>query len=117
MPSPAGHVEPDRVPESVEQLDLVGPQLPPGPVRDVDGGLAAAGDLDQLPVGVATDQQAPLAQPDQPVETGIGPAAWSPVTTIRSAAATSGSASTASRTGRTPWMSERTATVATMTPP
>ena len=30
--------------------------------------VAAAGDLDQLPVGVAADQHAPVAQPDQPVE-------------------------------------------------
>ena len=54
--------------EAVEQLDLVGPQLPPGPVGDVDRGVPTAGDRDQLPVGVAADQQAPVAQADQPVE-------------------------------------------------
>ena len=40
---------------------------------------------------------------------GCGPAAMSPVSTIRSAARTDGSASTASSAGSTPWMSDGTA--------
>ena len=63
-----GHVEPHRVRELVEEVDLVGPQLATGPVGDVDGGVASAGHLDQLPVGVAADQKAPVAEADQPVE-------------------------------------------------
>ena len=63
-----GHVEPHRVRQPVEQVDLVGPQLATGPVGDVDRGVASAGDLDQLPVGVAADQQAPVSEADQPVE-------------------------------------------------
>src|SRR2546423_6237 len=47
---------------------------------------------------------------------GCGPATMSPVRTIRSAARTSGSASTASNAGRTPWMSDSTATLCGITP-
>ncbi len=45
---------------------------------------------------------------------GCGPAAMSPVSTIRSARCRSGSASTASSAGMTPWMSDRTATELTI---
>ena len=44
---------------------------------------------------------------------GIGPSAMSPSRTTASALATSGSASTASRAGRWPWMSASTATLIT----
>src|SRR5260221_642720 len=57
-------------------------------------------------------QTAGSAGPDSRsrVSTGCGPVARSPVSAIRSAAATPGSASTASSAGSTPCMSDRTAT-------
>jgi hypothetical protein len=53
-----------------QEVDLVGPELGGGPGRDRvgDGGGAAAGQVDQFPVGVATDPHHLVAQVTKAVE-------------------------------------------------
>ena len=54
--------------EPVEELDLVGTQLSARPGGDVVLGGPTAGDVHQLPVGVAAHQHAAVTQPDEAVE-------------------------------------------------
>jgi hypothetical protein len=55
--------------------------------------------------------RSPMSWRSVSTSTGCGPAAMSPVSTIRSAAMTSGSASTARSAGSTAWMSDSTASM------
>lgn len=74
--------------------------------------------LEQFAVRVSAhqDRSVPREVRRSSTSVGCGPQVWSPVTTMTSASATSGSSRTRSRAGSTPWMSESTATVETMSP-
>jgi len=112
----AVEVTADRVWQGSEQLHLVGTELSCSPGRDGvrNRRRPSTGECDEVTIGVPPHPQHPLAQGDQPIQwvsTGIGPVAMSPVRTISSAATTSGSASTASRAGSAPWISDNTTVV------
>ncbi len=116
-----GQREHERVGQVGEQPDVVGPQLGCRPAVDrrcALGERAPAGQRDEVPIGIAAHETEPVAEGEEAVEHlgwlwACGEVA---VTTTRSAERTSGSASTASSVGSTPWVSLRTARRSGMAP-
>jgi hypothetical protein len=107
-----------RVRQARQPVDVIGAELLGRPRRYGVANVIdlAAGELDQLPVRVAAHPDHLVAQAEQPVKhlCRLRACRDVPVSTIRSARCRSGSASTASSAGMTPWMSDRTATELTI---